>query len=273
MYLDAHCHIDHLDTDQISDYISSFSYERWSWLVCIWTNLQDSQQNFQIYQDIWDVCCEKWVKVGYTVGIHPWSVQDLNDQAMIKIEDMIKRWSGNHQKLGGFVGIWEIWTDLHYNIDSQAHSKQLEYFDKQCKLAIKYNLPVVIHSRDDFKGTLEVIRKYQNLKVYFHCWWYNKEELDVLKSIFEDNLWIGFCGNISYPKATQLRESFNHAWKNNIKVLIETDAPYLSIQSLRWQTNHSKNISLHYKYISEFFDINEDELINQIRQNYIWLYW
>lgn len=271
MYFDAHCHLDHLsEYSELSDYISSFASARWSWLVCIWTSIKDSQNNADIYEDTKVFSQKHNVKLGYTIGIHPWSVQDLNDEAVVKLEKIIKVWLINREWL---VGIWEIGTDLHYDVDDDIYSKQVKYFDQQCKLAIKYNLPVVIHSREDFSWTLNIIKNYPKLKVYFHCRWYNTEELDILKCIFEDNLRVGFCGNISYPKATQLRDSFNYAWSHNIKVLIESDAPYLSIQSLRWQPNHSKNIPLHYKYISEFFDINEDKLIDKVKQNYIWLYW
>lgn len=273
MYLDAHCHIDHLNTDQISDYISSFSYERWSWLVCIWTNLDDSKINSQIYQDTTNICNESNIKLGYTVGIHPWSVVDLDEQALTDLEDLIVQWLENKFQYQWLVGIWEIGTDLHYEIDDDVYEKQKYFFDEQCKLAIKYNLPVVIHSRDDFSWTLEIVKKYDDLKVYFHCRWYWPEQLEILQSVFEDNLWIWFCGNISYPKAIELRDSFKHAWENNIKIVLETDTPYLSIQSLRWQPNQSSNIPLHYDYISETFGIDKDNLIDKVKQNYDMLYW
>lgn len=274
MYFDAHCHLDHLSKDELSDYIISFAKDSGSGLVCIWTNLQDSLQNNQIYINTKSICKDSHISLGYTIGIHPWSVEKLDETHLEKLKNMIDQYLDKNS-IGSLwlVGIWEIGTDLHYDIDKDIYDKQIYFFDKQCELASEYHLPIVVHSRDDFQGTLEIVKKYPDQRFYFHCWWYGTDELDILKSILHDNLRVGFCGNISYPKATTLRDSFKHARDHDIKILMETDAPYLSIQSLRWQPNHSKNIWLHYEYISSTFDIDKDYLINKVKQNYAWLYW
>jgi TatD DNase family protein len=44
------------------------------------------------------------------------------------------------------------------------------FFGLQCELAQELNLPVVVHSRDDFDSTFDVLRSFKNLKIYFHCW-------------------------------------------------------------------------------------------------------
>jgi len=51
-----------------------------------------------------------------------------------------------------------------------ALSLQQELFDRQCKLAQELELPLIIHSRDAFDETLDIVKSYTNIKIYFHCW-------------------------------------------------------------------------------------------------------
>lgn len=277
MYFDAHCHLDTLSNKkQLSDYISSFAEKGGSWLICIGTDLQDSQYNHQIYENSKLICKKNNVSLGYTMGIHPGMIAELDDTSLVWLEWQIilyqKKRKNNDILPSWLVGIWEIWTDLHYEIWSDVYDKQIYFFDAQCQLGTKYNLPIVVHSRDDFQWTLGVVKKYPTHKFYFHCRWYSTKEIAILSEVLGDNLWIWFCWNISYPKAKALKDSFRYAWENNVQVLLETDSPYLSIQSLRWTPNSSSNIWLHYDYISDYFDINKDDLIQKIRQNYTWFY-
>jgi len=85
--------------------------------------------------------------------------------------------------------------DYHYkekdnsNLSSDTINKQKELFNLQCKIAEKYDLPLVIHSRDAFYDTVEVLKNFKNLKIYFHCWGYSLKEIEVAKSEFP-SLWV-----------------------------------------------------------------------------------
>jgi len=133
----------------------------------------------------------------------------------------------SHKSLVYAIG--ECGTDAHYD-GGQTIAFQQKVFDFQCKLARKYQLPIVVHSRDDFEGSLEVLKNYPDLKIYFHCWGYGPREIEILQKLFP-KLRIGFCGNVSYKKAENLRESL--AVVQSSSLLLETDAPYLSPQIVR----------------------------------------
>lgn len=100
----------------------------------------------------------------------------------------------------------------------------------QCELAKELQLPIVIHSRDDFESTFDVIKDFKGEKIYFHCFGYGAEEVKKLQEYFPC-IRFGFCGNITYPKAQPLRDAFVACKRNNI--VLETDAPWLSPQPVR----------------------------------------
>jgi len=169
------------------------------------------------------------------------------------------------------VAIWECWLDYHYtekdgsSLSKENISKQKELFILQCKLAKEYNLPLVVHSRNSFKDTLEILKDYKNLKIYFHCWWYHTEEIEIIQKIFP-NLWIWYDWNITYKKADNIRESLKVTKKKSI--LIETDAPYLTPQIIRNQINQPANVKYIYEYIANILNIDINHLQYQIEENF-----
>ena len=91
-------------------------------------------------------------------------------------------------------------------------------------------MPVVVHARDAFEETLAVVQDYADVTYYFHCWGYGHEEVEVLLESLPD-VYIGFCGNVTYKNATVLRESLQVVPID--RLLLETDAPYLAPQIVR----------------------------------------
>lgn len=67
------------------------------------------------------------------------------------------------------VAIGECGIDLHYPDADEDIAVQKELFHAHCKLAKELNLPLMVHSRDDFSSTLEVLKHYQDMTIYFHC--------------------------------------------------------------------------------------------------------
>ncbi len=167
------------------------------------------------------------------------------------------------------VAIWEIWIDTHFDSWSSL-VLQKKLFKMQCELAKELWLPIVIHSRDDFDSTMEILEKFKELKIYFHCRWYGPDEIKKLKNCGLKNYRVGFCGNITYPKAQNIRDSLLACDIENI--LIETDAPYLSPQNLRGESNHPTNIKYTYEFISNEMKISTGNLKSKIENNFKKLY-
>lgn len=167
------------------------------------------------------------------------------------------------------VAIGECGIDLHYDSEGKTLELQRQVFAAQCELARELDLPLVIHSRAAFEETFEILKAYTDLKIYFHCWGYTEEELQLLLSLFP-RLFVGFCGNVSYPKAEELRKSLKTLPLEQL--LIETDAPYLAPQGFRGQLNRPQRVKELGSFIAELLEMEEEELWRQIEQNFFSLY-
>jgi TatD DNase family protein len=81
------------------------------------------------------------------------------------------------------VAIGECGIDLHFPGAPESLDLQKKLFALHCELAQELNLPIIVHSRDGFAPTLEVLQNYPEIKVYFHCRGYGPEEVETLKRL------------------------------------------------------------------------------------------
>jgi len=245
----------HLNSDQLypdrEQHLADFVDIWGQWLVNIWVNNEWNLRALLISKNnITD--CFVWV----ALWLHPGEIsfshtiknsQNIQDQ-IIQLRTLIQK----HKDSKHIVAIWECGIDAHYDRDDDIQALQIELFQEQCELARELRLPIVIHSRDDFALTLDVLQKYIDLKIYFHCRWYTPEDVMLAVQTLP-HLWIWFCGNTTYPKATPLRESFAKAIQLWVNILLETDAPYLSPQAVRWQSNTPSYIHFLYDWAIETY--------------------
>lgn len=262
--IDAHTHLNSPTLFQNrKDYILEFEKNWWTAIINAWADIEYNNNGIQISNDyIWDV----YVKC--TIWLHPYEVVigNVNEENIEEeIKNLKKIYIKNKKHI---VAIWEAGIDTHYNGEIKIEL-QKKLLKMQCDLAYELNLPIVIHSRDDFDDTIEILKDYKNLKIYFHCRWYGPKEVTILQKEFE-NIWIGFCGNITYPKAQNIRDSLMVCDIENI--LIETDAPYLSPQNLRGQTNSPANVKHIYEFISKELNIELNNLNSKVNKNFDELY-
>jgi len=162
------------------------------------------------------------------------------------------------------VAIGECGIDLYYPEGTEDFVLQQGIFRMQCELARELDLPIVIHSRNAFKETFEILQAFTDLKVYFHCWSYSQEELKTLLDTFP-KLWIGYNGILTYPKSQDIKICLQSTPIEQI--VLETDAPYLAPQGFRGKTNHPDLIKVVAKYASEILNIKEDTFRKQIENN------
>ena len=262
--LDSHTHINSwklfLDRQK---HISDFEEIGWDRLINAWSDREYNENGIKISKEY------KWKSyIKCTLGLHPlevveWKITQENiDEELMKLENL---YIENKEHV---VAIGEIWIDIHYDWKANLQLQKL-LFDNQMKLARKYNLPVVIHSRDDFDSTYEILESYKDLKIYIHCRWYWQNEIAKVQNNIP-NLWIGFCWNTTYPSAQNLRDSLKLIELN--KLLIETDAPYLPVKQFRGQMNTPAMITYLYDFVSDFLWIEREILEKQVEENFDRLY-
>ena len=261
---DSHTHLNQ-DTlfPEWKEHISSF-IELWGkGLVNAWANESYNTNWLEIAKT-----CETLFPNFYTkcaLGYHPCDTENVKGGLEKGIEDLKNQILENKKYV---VAIGECWIDLHYE-DAPCLEEQQQYFKAQCELARELNVPIMIHSRDAFNETFEILKKFTDITVYIHCRGYWKEEIKKMIETFPQ-LYIGFCWNITYKSAENLRESIKELPLK--KLLIETDAPYLSPQGRRWEPNTPKNVKVIGEYIAALLWIPEEKLWEQVEKNFFNLY-
>ena len=262
---DAHTHLNQEDLfPNRKEHLEAFAGIGGHGLVNIWANRQYNTNGLTISNESRTSFPDLWIKA--SLGIHPCDVGNAIGNIEEEITLIKQQIETNRDSV---VAIWECWIDLHYPEGASFLELQRDFFRAQCELAREFNLPVVIHSRDAFSETLEILREFKDLVIYFHCWGYWPDEIKVLKSEF-NQLFIGFTGNISYPKAEEIRASLRET--DFSQILLETDAPYLSPQGFRGQINSPAKVSIVGKFAAETLGISEEKLWAQVEENFWRLY-
>jgi TatD DNase family protein len=267
---DAHTHLNSeiLFPDR-QIYLNKFIENGWKWLINVWASDYFNQKGIQIAKSF-NQTQQNYCLVKSTLWYHPEEcsqgiITETNLKAKInQISDLFLQ----NQKY--IVAIWECGIDLHYPEAKTKLTLQKKIFALQCDLAQELNLPLIVHSRDWFEETLDVLKNYKNLKIYFHCRGYWVDKIKELKKIWLKNLFIWFCGNVSYKKANSLRESLKETDLDQL--LLETDAPWLSPQIVRWQQNEPANIKYIYDFVSDFLNIKKEILANKLEKNFKKMY-
>ena len=173
---------------------------------------------------------KKYAGMFAAVGIHPTDCQYLKgapDAELAKIRALLEKREENK-----ILALGEIGFDYHY--DDTDKEKQTEYFEKQIKLALEYDLPVIIHDRDAHGDCFDTVRKYPELRGVFHSYSGSRE---MVLDLVRRGWYISFSGVISFKNAPRVREVA--AALPSDRILIETDCPYLAPVPHRGKLNHS----------------------------------
>jgi TatD DNase family protein len=202
---------------------------------------------------------EAFPSVYATVGIHP----NDSDNWHTDFKEMHK-WVRNKNTLK-IVGIGECGMDRHY--PNYNLIRQRDAFKAQIELALEYDLALVVHSRDAYDETLTILEEYKNAitRATMHCFSYDQAFATL---VTEWNYMLGIGGTITYPKNNELR-SVVQKHKN---IVLETDAPFLPIQSMRGKQNHPEYIKNIAEYIAELRNESFETIAQETTHNALHLF-
>ena len=237
MYIDTHCHLSKDDYDDIDLVIKeniSLGVEKIIISGCTQETISESVE-----------LSKKYGCVYTTLGYHPSEVKNINDDSLKELEEIVK----NNSKV---VGIGEIELDYHYGKEDM--NKQKVLFKKQLKLAEKFNLPVVIHSRDAVKDTIDILKEYSNLRGVIHCF---SGSLETAQIYIKMGYLLGIGGVVTF-KNSKLYEVVENIDLANI--VLETDSPYLTPEPFRGKKNSSKYIPIIAKRIADIKNLDVSEV-------------
>lgn len=232
MFIDTHCHM----SSEYYDDINLIYKENKEALIdkmiislCTREEIKNSFRYINEYEDIYA-----------TIGYHP---EEANYITRIDL-DYMKELIQKNKKI---VGIGEIGLDYHYGKDNINLQKDL--FEKQLSMAEELNLPVVIHSRDALKDTIDILKKYK-VKGIIHCF---SGSLEVANIYISMGFKLGIGGVLTF-KNSKLSNVIEKISLENI--VLETDSPYLTPEPFRGKTNSSKYIPIIAQKIADIKDIS-----------------
>ncbi len=242
MFVDTHAHLFYPDFNgDINQILDNARANGVDYIIVPGTDLASSAQAVEL--------ASKYDMIYATIGIHPHDTAEWEDSLIKNIEEL----AANTK----VVGIGEIGLDYHY--DFSPKEKQIPAFKNQIELALDLNLPIVVHNREADNDIMEIIRSYKNsgLKAQFHCFSGSLEDARELVSL---NHFISFTGNITFPKADNLRKIVENVQVENL--MLETDAPFMTPVPHRGKRNEPANIKLVAEKIAEIQKISVENVAN-----------
>lgn len=191
----------------------------------------------------------------WTAGIHPHHADLATDENLQRIAELKKEQRGLR-----LVALGEMGLDYYKNF--QPREIQRDAFRKQLTLSRELKLPVIIHCRDAFSETLELLNEEKITEAVFHCF---AGTIDEAEECWRRGYYTSFTGICTYPKAENVRAAIAKATLS--KIMIETDCPFLPPQSHRGRRNEPAYLRETFKKISEIREIPELELEKILYEN------
>jgi len=151
-------------------------------------------------------------------------------------------------------------TGLDYFRELAPRDRQRRVFEAQLELAAELGKPVVIHTRDADADTADVLAGFDGT-VVMHCF----SSPGLLKTVVDRGYFVSFAGNVTYPKAGDLRAAAAQVPAE--RILAETDSPYLAPQSRRGRPNEPANVALTIAELAKARGDDVDELAVRIDAN------
>lgn len=243
--IDTHCHLDNevfcLDLDSVLKESKSVGV---NWMLIPGADLKDLPRARDIAQE--------YPNVFFASGVHPYHLDDFDLKQIKENQD--------HPKC---VAIGECGLDYFRLPESgvpEYKKIQKECFIAQIELALSVDKPLILHVRDASFDVAEILREFPKARGVFHCF-----NADQILLEFSDRFYYGIGGVLTFKNARRLVEVLPLIPKE--RLLLETDAPYLTPHPFRGMRNEPKYIPLVAQKISEILEIPLQKVIEICREN------
>lgn len=247
MLIDTHCHLDfsQFDGDR-EDAIKRAGDNKINYLINVGSGIVSSFNSKEL--------ADKFDNIFFSAGFHPHYADEFKKEDVTKLECL-----SNSKKL---LAIGEVGLD--YFKSSSASHRQKEVFLAFIGLAQKLNLPLIIHCRESHWDIYSILKdNFDDFRrIVFHCFSGPKDFMDKCLKL---GAMFSFTANITYPKATKLKELAREIPLENI--MLETDSPYLAPQKFRGKRNEPSYIHFVAQELASIKNITFQEVANITTQN------
>ena len=195
------------------------------------------------------------------VGIHPEDCKALTgtvEEEVARIRVLLD--TAEKRRENKIVALGEIGLDYHW--EPIERELQQRYFEAQLALATELGVPVIIHDREAHGDCFETVLRYPSVTGVFHSF---SGSAEMARELTRRGWYISFSGVITFKNARKIREVAQAVPSD--RILIETDAPYLSPEPYRGRLNHSGRMVYTAKALAEARGISYEELVALTAEN------
>ena len=251
--VDTHAHLDmkHFHRDR-SEVIARALNSGVNTIISVGTDLESSKKAIEL--------AENHPEVLATAGFHPHEASKVKEKEIAKLAEMAR-----HSRV---VALGEMGLDFYRN--RSPREAQLRVLEWQLELAVKLDLPAVIHCRQAEKEMLPLLRdwtsrhKEENRKArgVIHCF---NGETDTVKQYLDMGFYLSLGAYIGYPSSRPMYNAIRSIPLD--RLVVETDCPFLSPQSYRGQRNEPAYVLLTVQSLAEVRGVSPERVARETTQN------
>ena len=250
-YIDSHCHLDGEEFKDDRDVVVQRAREAGCQAIFL------PAIDVASCHTVLDTCCQYPGYCYPMLGLHPEEVRaDWRDQ-LLAISQQLK---ANSQQP---IAIGEVGLDYYWS--REFEEEQLQAFEEQVRWAVELQLPLMIHCRKAQNEMVNLLKRYADELPggVFHCFTGNEQEA---RQLLEFPRFVLGIGGVLTFKKSHLPEVLPACVPLH-RIVLETDAPYMSPVPLRGQRNEPANIVHVIKRLAEAYGVSEQEICRQTNEN------
>ena len=257
LLFDSHCHLDYIeagvmghppDTD-LQDVLDRAKAYGVGYVLNPAVNIADFDRVLGV--------AERFEHVYASIGVHPCEVEETLSVPNW-VEEIERRLGHPQVKAIGETGL----DYYHQSGDSEQADLQRQCFKTHLDLALKYDLPVIVHDREAHADVKSLVEAHSGVKGVMHCF---GGDADFALAMVELGFYVSFAGNVTFKKATDLHDAAKRVPLN--RLLIETDSPFLSPVPERGKPNEPYRTKFVADFIAELRGIPVETVIEASTQN------
>lgn len=248
MIIDSHCHLNYLklentSLEEVITNAKNTGIDKIASIAVAWHEIDEIQ-----------AIAEKFTDVYYSVGVHPSELESHQPT----VQELINK--ADHAKC---VAIGETGLDYYYNAE-KTKKAQLDKFVNHMQAANEVKKPVIIHTRAAKDDTLNILKaeNVENCGGILHCF---TEDYDMAKKAIDMGMYISFSGILTFKNARDIQETAKKLPLD--RILIETDAPYLTPVPFRGRPNYPEYVKFVAQFLADLKGLSYDEVAKQTYEN------
>ncbi len=253
--IETHFHLDMLKAASREELIAKTDIHNIEKMVTISTSPHNLDEVIAISKTFPKIYC--------TQGLHPHEGKEWNEEVKEHLISNLK--NPENKKV---VAVGEIGLDYYYS--KSPRDEQLKAFEEQLQIAVDFNLPVVIHTRDADEDTVSVLRNFSTTlkrKGVIHSF---TSGLDLARFCLDEGFYIGYNGIITFKNAENVRDALRITPIE--RVLLETDSPFLTPDPYRGVENAPYYLPFIAEKIAEVKGLTLNEVLTKAYKNSVDLF-